>query len=188
MLTPRERAGIEPAPLSELAADAAASTVDRLRDAYGNAYLLLDADFVTPCEQFDGLPTAVAEVSTVQRSTRLPRLRIFAIRKSTRNFEPVITLGRLPSCDLVIAHPSVSACHALFIATEQCVALYDAGSTNGTTINGDPVPLRSDARPLPLAPLSRIRFGSVETTYLDAERLLALIEFSRQHPDGEHTT
>lgn len=180
MLTSHEHAGLEPIALTELASADAAVNADRLQAAFGDAYLLLDADVVRPVSEAALLNTAVMDVRPDQQPTRLEDLRVFAVRKSTRNFEQVITLGRAQSCDLVIAHPSVSARHALFIVTGHCVALYDAGSTNGTTINGDPVPLHSDAKPLPLTPLSRLRFGSVEATYLNAERLSALIGYARQ--------
>jgi len=180
MLTSRERAGLQPTPLAELASSDSALDGERLREAFGDAFLLLDSDVVRPVSEAALQRTAVMNIHSTQQGTRLEDLLVFAVRKSVRNFEPVITLGRSASCDLVIAHPSVSARHALFIVTGHCVALYDAGSTNGTTINGDPVPLRSDAKPLPLTPLSRLRFGSVETTYLDADRLCALIGFARQ--------
>lgn len=45
-------------------------------------------------------------------------------------------IGRAPDCDLVIAHPQVSARHCRLIRTGTGWVLEDLGSTNGTFVNG----------------------------------------------------
>lgn len=49
-----------------------------------------------------------------------------------------LTVGRLPSCDLVIDDPSISKQHAVLrwdSSTQECFVT-DLGSTNGTLLNG----------------------------------------------------
>ena len=51
---------------------------------------------------------------------------------------PVI-VGRSPSADIVIAAGYVSARHARFSLMGQNLFVEDLGSTNGTTVNGQPI-------------------------------------------------
>lgn len=50
-----------------------------------------------------------------------------------------VTLGREAGNDIVVDDPSVSRVHATFGATDQGVNVRDAGSTNGTSIDGHAV-------------------------------------------------
>ena len=49
------------------------------------------------------------------------------------------TLGRRPYNDIVIDNLAVSGEHAVIFATGDDVYLEDLGSTNGTTVNGQPI-------------------------------------------------
>src|SRR5438034_11459157 len=48
----------------------------------------------------------------------------------------VITIGRTPSSDVVIDHPTVSGQHAVLTRSPSGYRLKDLGSTNGTQIDG----------------------------------------------------
>ena len=50
--------------------------------------------------------------------------------------QDVITLGRSDSCAVVIAHPIVSRLHARIELQHDRYLLFDAGSANGTFVNG----------------------------------------------------
>jgi hypothetical protein len=56
--------------------------------------------------------------------------------------EDTLLVGRLPSCDLVINDPSVSKEHAVvrWYAPALACAVTDLQSTNGTYVNGEPLP------------------------------------------------
>ncbi|MGH9101763.1 MAG: FhaA domain-containing protein [Acidimicrobiales bacterium] len=53
--------------------------------------------------------------------------------------EGPITIGRLPSCQVVLDDPNVSRRHAELRRDGERVMLVDLGSTNGTVVNGLPV-------------------------------------------------
>lgn len=53
--------------------------------------------------------------------------------------KPRVTIGRRPSNDLVIDHLTVSGQHAAIDASANGYFILDLGSTNGTTVNGQPV-------------------------------------------------
>lgn len=49
---------------------------------------------------------------------------------------PVMTVGRDPSCNLVVDFPVVSSRHARFVRSGGAVLVQDLGSSNGTFVNG----------------------------------------------------
>jgi hypothetical protein len=65
------------------------------------------------------------------------------------------TIGRDGSCDLLIGHTSVSRCHARLDREADRWVLTDAGSTNGTRVNGWRV-----RQPVPVQPGDYVMFGS----------------------------
>jgi hypothetical protein len=65
-------------------------------------------------------------------------------------------VGRNPECDIFLVDPSVSRNHAVLDPHGQVLTVRDAGSTNGTFVNGDRVQLRI------VRPGDRIAFGKTE--------------------------
>jgi pSer/pThr/pTyr-binding forkhead associated (FHA) protein len=71
----------------------------------------------------------------------------------------IVMIGRAPSNQIVIDHPTVSAQHALLLRVRDSYSLKDLNSTNGTQINGTFV---TDAD---LKDSDEIRFGSVKAVF-----------------------
>jgi len=76
-----------------------------------------------------------------------------------------IRIGRAPDCEMVVDFPTVSGHHAVLEAEGSGYRIRDAGSTNGTFVNGRPI-----TRPHTLQEGDRIRIGdgsgnSVSLTY-----------------------
>jgi len=115
----------------------------------------VDATFTSEMEDIPGKKPAQAAV--------------LAIRKVQDTFPDMITVGRTNNNDMVVADVSVSRFHAFFQLRDDGVALADAGSRNGTTIDGDKLEPRAPATPV--APGSLISFGSTEFYLLDAGSL-----------------
>jgi pSer/pThr/pTyr-binding forkhead associated (FHA) protein len=76
----------------------------------------------------------------------------------------IVMIGRAPSNQIVIDHPTVSAHHAVLLRTGASYSLKDLNSTKGTQINGDFV---SDAE---LKDGDTIRFGSVTAVFAGVYR------------------
>ena len=76
----------------------------------------------------------------------------------------IVMIGRAPSNQIVIDHPTVSAQHALLLRVRDSYSLKDLNSTNGTQINGDFV---TDAE---LKDGDTIRFGSVIAVFVRGDR------------------
>jgi pSer/pThr/pTyr-binding forkhead associated (FHA) protein len=97
----------------------------------------------------------------------------------------VITIGRTPSSDVVIDHPTVSGQHAVLTKSPSGYRLKDLGSTNGTQIDGVSI---TDAE---LKDGAEIRFGYVtgvfqdETASLDQAEGLQVCSHAAQVPGSE---
>lgn len=104
----------------------------------------------------------------IQRLAKVEGLRVIAIQKSqSHRVGSDVTLGRGPDNDLVIPHPTISRFHAYFSFTDDGrVALTDAGSRNGTRINGSRLKVKWTAS---LMPGDKLIFGELEGTYQPAE-------------------
>ncbi|HEY2577595.1 MAG TPA: DUF1707 and FHA domain-containing protein [Streptosporangiaceae bacterium] len=90
----------------------------------------------------DAVVSSARRVGSVGRRPRLPGLSFPAFSSQLR-----FTIGRDPSCDLVIADLTVSRQHAGLDRDLAGWLLTDFGSTNGTRLNGwrvrEPVPVHS---------------------------------------------
>ena len=73
----------------------------------------------------------------------------FVVTREDLNVDPVVLvsdglkIGRLPSCELVLNHPSVSRLHAGINETDGRFYLYNFSSSSGTALNGRVVPVES---------------------------------------------
>lgn len=85
----------------------------------------------------------------------------------------MVSLGRAPSCDLVLGHPRLSRFQAFFRRVHGRWHVDDACSTNGTTVDGQPV---VQGRSTALSPGSRIVLAdAVEVVFLDPVALFELV-------------
>ena len=100
-----------------------------------------------------------------ERDKRAP-LMLLAVRKVIGTFPNMITLGRTANNDIVVPDVSVSKFHAWFQRSGDRVEVSDAGSKNGTAVNGETLPPRGARVLLKLG--DKIRFARVEVTFLDA--------------------
>lgn len=94
-------------------------------------------------------------------------------------FATRISIGRARNKDIVLRDQTVSKFHGWFLRDEgDSLSFADAGSTNGTHINGTVVKTRGPQR---LRAGDRIRIGSVETMIATAELLWNALHPSQTH-------
>ncbi|MFK8018625.1 MAG: FHA domain-containing protein [Pseudomonadales bacterium] len=75
-----------------------------------------------------------------------------------------LSVGRAPSCDLIIADPAVSRLHARVYCRKGLVVLEDMKSCNSTFLNGKPVTTKSRVHPGDV-----LRFATHEYTLLPTQ-------------------
>jgi hypothetical protein len=89
--------------------------------------------------------------------------------------KPYLSLGRGPDNDIVIDDATLSRLHLLFTREESGWSVRDAGSTNGTTVEG----ARLGPDPVALQPGIRMVAGSVRLTYYDSGGLFLRLRGAR---------
>jgi hypothetical protein len=106
-------------------------------------------------------------------------LLAYPLVRSARSVAPLVSIGRTPNNDVVIPHLSVSRFHAFLKPLDGGrFLLQDAGSVNGSAVNGNAVPRQGSGPPLDLKSGDNVRLGRVELTFLDTD---AVREFVRAH-------
>jgi pSer/pThr/pTyr-binding forkhead associated (FHA) protein len=89
--------------------------------------------------------------------------------------KPYVSLGRGPDNDVVIDDATLSRLHLLFQKAGETWTVRDAGSTNGTTVEG----ARLGPDPVELQPGMRILAGSVRLTFYDSGGLYLRLKGAR---------
>ena len=97
---------------------------------------------------------------------------VYPLRSRDPAKGPIVTLGRESRQDVVIPDMSVSRFHAFAKpGPDGALVLQDAGSTNGTTVNGESVLTTGAGPPRRLKPGDNVRLGHIELTFTDARSL-----------------
>jgi hypothetical protein len=126
-----------------------------------------------------GEPASVKSELDVGMTTVRPVLPRFALRGVSgtvlgRSFPlaSVMTVGRAPDCLLQLDEPGLSRQHARLIPTADGVQIEDAGSTNGTFLNGKRI--RSAlAKPGDEIGFDTLRFRLIDTTRSELSQVAA---------------
>lgn len=80
-----------------------------------------------------------------------------------------VTLGRNPSCDIVINDGTISMMHLVFIRAGTGWTVQDAGSRNGSSMGGAAL---ESGKPLALTSGARLQAGSVHFSFYEPKDML----------------
>lgn len=105
-----------------------------------------------------------------------PESQVYWLKKSDRNpFGSLITVGRAPNNDVVIAHRTVSKVHVIFTHPTETWFIADDTSANGTFLNGAPL---TPKEKIPIADGDRVRLGAdVVARFFQPESLWDYAQF-----------
>jgi hypothetical protein len=119
------------------------------------------------------------EVEDVEESVDIERPTVtrlvLPVRKRTDLFREMISVGRAANNDVVVPDVSVSKFHAYFRIEREVVELIDAGSRNGTRIDGATRPPKT---PTVVHAGARIEFGGVPLLLVSPEGCWAVLRRS----------
>jgi hypothetical protein len=153
--------------LDQLVRDAWSQTEEAFRDGHPGRYLILES---TSAEAASTVMLRTVTVASVRPAQERALLDVVPVVKRHDNnpFTSMITIGRARNNDIVVNDSSVSKMHAWIrhgadTSAELAATLTDAGSTNGTFVDGAPVV----ASTVPLHVGTRVRLGSVEFWFVD---------------------
>jgi hypothetical protein len=167
--------------IESLGPDARSLTPEAFAARHGNGFLLFTAKRLDGPESTNSTKLMLDDDRDDEaRAGRTAGLAVvvYPMRSRDPAKGPIITLGRESKQDVVIPDMSVSRFHAFAKpGPDGALLLQDAGSTNGTTVNGQSV-LTTGAGPARrLSPGDNVRLGHIELTFTDAR---ALREFAIQ--------
>lgn len=99
---------------------------------------------------------------------------VVLVKKQAANaFQSRITVGRTTNNDVVLDDASVSRFHAWLEHDDTEWKVADAGSKNGTFLNGQKLKAK---KLVPLTLESRLKFGDVPASFLSPKSLIALLK------------
>ncbi|MCP4504050.1 MAG: FHA domain-containing protein [Deltaproteobacteria bacterium] len=116
----------------------------------------------------------ITMIESLHRAQVVGQFRVFSILPRPESNFSFVSVGRNPHNDIVLNNGSVSGFHAFF-PREDLPELLDAGSKNGTFINGESVHIRGEGKPSQIPKGATLRFGHVSGTLLDQEQLLGFL-------------
>lgn len=151
-----------------------ALTVDAVRLRHGDAFLLLhapDDGSLWSADATTGSGLSAAKGGT--GGAPLPAMLVFAVQQKSASTAEWVSVGRNPSSDVHIPHPSVSRVHAKLRARDGRVTVEDATSANGTFVGGRAI---APSTAVPLAVGDALRFGEVDAMFANADRLLDIVK------------
>ncbi len=156
---------VHPEPLLLLASDKAVSdgswsnfTTDSIQADAASAANLLSDEELAAIARMEAL-----EVLTIDKSMDSP-------------WRGRICLGRARNNDLVVKAPSISKLHAHFLVdSDGSLSVSDAGSQNGTLVNGTAV---ARGQTVPLRPRDDLQFGTVRAVFHTAESFYSFLATS----------
>lgn len=153
--------------------DAKSLVADEFEDRHGAGFLLLSATGLKPDKGVSSTEMILLddEPGAGERTAGVTILA-FPLRPASGVHTHLVTAGRTSKNDVVIPDISVSRFHAYFkCGADGTWQVLDAGSTNGTTVNGRSVATKGAGAPTDLKPGDSVRLGQMELTFLTAEAL-----------------
>ena len=165
--------------LEALVPDARSLAPDEFQARHGNSFLLFTAKQLAghKSESSTNLLLDGDDDEPAGRTANLAVV-VYPLRPRDSAQGSMVTLGRESRQDVVIPDMSVSRFHAFAKpGPDGALVLQDAGSTNGTTVNGESVLTTAAGPPRRLEPGDNVRLGHIELTFTDAR---ALREFALQ--------
>ena len=167
---PKRRGSAQP--LESFLEDAGNLPPNAFETQHGGAFLLLSATGLSGPKGLSGTELVLETENNQRAATADIALLVFPLRAAPGAPGDLITIGREDRNDAVVPDPSISRFHAFLKCTPGGgSSIQDAGSTNGTTVNGASVSARGAGGPTPLKAGDTVRLGQVEFTFLDAPAL-----------------
>lgn len=162
--------------VQDLQADARALDVQSFTEKHGAGFLLHLGRASLQSPEGPQHTVAIESRTGSGRVVTVTGYRVWRIRKTERSLAArFVSVGRTRNNDVVISDVSLSKFHAFFVTEGGVMKLQDARSRNGTFVNGVPVSAQGKGPPTTLRSGARVRFGAVDTTYLDPSSFHTLL-------------
>jgi hypothetical protein len=157
--------------IEELRSAVGQLSAEEFEKQHGNAFLLLSSTGFKQSKSATSTEVLL-DLEEVGERTAGVSVRVIPIRVSKNSLTHLVTVGRTAKNDVMISDISVSRFHAFFKHSPAGgFQLQDAGSTNGTIVNGTSVCTKEAGPPTNVKSGDNIRFGQVDVTFLEADAM-----------------
>ena len=161
-------------PLFELIAAASQLEPDAFAAAYGASFLLWMPAKLTGSHAEGLAQTMVATGPAPYEPSNPLNFIVYPLTRDLKG-RAYVVVGRETTCNVVIDDESVSSAHCCLQRTDEGEWFaFDAGSTNGTFVNEIDAPAMGSARGIQVTPMTRIRMGSFEASFMEANQVQLL--------------
>lgn len=165
--------------VGDFVADCSNMDVDSFAEVHGSAFLIHHGPIGKLQEPPAGKGTLAFEEGSAESGFD-PRedFLVFPVKHRAGRGPSIdpIWVGREEKNDVVVPDASVSSVHAYFVFEKGGgYTLQDLGSKNGSFIDNERVPSKDEGSAVELKSVSRIRFGSVNMTFLLAKDFYNLV-------------
>ena len=153
---------------------------------HGHAFLVLDGTEAL-LRRPDDAPHRTITLEAVKGDNRplRPQLDflVFPLRGKREGPLTFYSIGRSENNSVCIPDESISIYHAFVMRSpDNRFFLQDAGSRNGTEVEGVAVPAQGRGKPVEIHTGARLRLGNLELTFLTADWFCALVRGCTQEP------
>jgi hypothetical protein len=164
-------------PIRDMRDDVRSLSVEELEDRHGSAFLLLTAaELSMPTGPSSTQVSLIGLDDKRSESTAALSLVAFPVRHTGRSVGHLVTVGRAANNDVAVPDLRISRFHGfLKQGVDGVWQIQDAGSTNGTSVNGESVPRQGSGPAMDLKAGDNLRLGQVELTFLGVNELRAFV-------------
>lgn len=171
------RAAPEGLPMTAFVSDAEMLDPARFASRHGPAFLVMLGGAVPARAAGLGPTSRVVTRTRTDNGERSPAMRVlvFPIVRALNSPREEVSVGRGDGNDIMLRDETVSDLHALLIPAGTGYCVQDEGSRNGTAVEGVPVAARGKGPPTELRLGQTVKFGGLNTTFVDAAGLMDLV-------------
>jgi pSer/pThr/pTyr-binding forkhead associated (FHA) protein len=157
-------------PLWKLRAEVRESSAEEVAKRFRLGFLLLSRVSSSTSENMRRSKVDTDVMTTGKRAMMLIPL----VRRDDAPYD-VVTIGRSPNSDVMLDEASISRLHAYVHDEDGEAFLMDAGSSNGTVVNGKPISRRGEGKPTALKDGDRVELGDVAVNYVTPTAAVELV-------------
>lgn len=170
-------------PVASMLVDDVALDDAAFRARWGVAFFLVEQALAESPFELDGTLPEGLDARGLDGPRPAAEAVVYLVRRRVAAPERPITLGRSAATDVVLNDRSVSKLHAFLEPLEGgALRVQDAGSKNGTYVNGARVPVPPDNRAVLVEPGDVFMVGTVRGRYLDLRNLRAWLGAHPRRP------
>ena len=149
-----------------------------LEQRLGRGYLIADpkSGFNIPEGPSETMRISLSAVKAMHAGEFHASTPVFVVRRRAESPYSFISVGRTENCDVCLPDESVSKLHVILREDGAQFTAQDAGSANGTSVNGAAIPARGQGAAHTLSFGDEVTVGAIILHFLDPAGVFTLLD------------